>query len=425
MKIFTQFSFQTKPSFYNVFFLALLFFSWNGFSQNLLTNPGLSVASANCTGADALQDTNPDGWIKTATPDRATELQRAFHTTFVTRGPSPSGGCYFGFRAWGGAPEGIGQNVTVVGGQEYSFSFDYLIETEPTKTACTPQLEIILDGTVVATIPPPVTENVWSRPLVTFTAASSGTFLFEFFAGGSCVVTWNFVDNLDLREACNMSTISVANISPCNNNGTTGTGADDYFTADVTVAYTGPPVSGTLDLVGDGTASVAVGSLDSSTSHTFFNVQMPADGTAIDLTASFSADITCVVNNNNAGTAPVSCSVPEADLVTVKTLQSGSNTPDEGDVLVYRIEVTNNGADQATNVSLDDDLPAGVSYVSDTASAGTSYDDATGIWTIGTINTGASVILDITVTVDAGTSNDVIINDLVNPASGDQDDLLR
>ena len=110
----------------------------------------------------------------------------------------------------------------------------------------------------------------------------------------------------------------------------------------------------------------------------------------------------------------------DSDLVTVKTLQTGSATPDEGATLVYRITVTNNGAAQATNVSLDDDLPAGVSYVGDVASQG-AYVNGTGIWTIGTMDDGDVVTLDITVTVDVGTSNDTITN-TTTAANGDQDD---
>ena len=43
-----------------------------------------------------------------------------------------------------------------------------------------------------------------------------------------------------------------------------------------------------------------------------------------------------------------------ANLVTVKTLASGDATPDEGDTVTFQIQVTNNGAAQATNVSLTD-----------------------------------------------------------------------
>ena len=49
-----------------------------------------------------------------------------------------------------------------------------------------------------------------------------------------------------------------------------------------------------------------------------------------------------------------------ADLVTVKTLASGNATPLEGEVVTFEIEVTNNGTAQATNVSLIDLLPSGL-----------------------------------------------------------------
>ncbi|MCB0517514.1 MAG: IPTL-CTERM sorting domain-containing protein [Lewinellaceae bacterium] len=107
---------------------------------------------------------------------------------------------------------------------------------------------------------------------------------------------------------CSLNTIVVNNISACNNNGTPSNPADDFFTADVTVTFSNPPATGTLNLSGDGTASVAVGSLGAGT-YTFTGVQMSADGSAINLTAAFSADATCTLTNSNAGTAPGSCSV--------------------------------------------------------------------------------------------------------------------
>jgi len=90
--------------------------------------------------------------------------------------------------------------------------------------------------------------------------------------------------------------------------------------------------------------------------------------------------------------------------VTVKTLASGNPTPLEGDVVTFEIEVTNNGAAQATNVSLTDLLPAGL-----TATAGNgaitqgSYDAATGLFSIGTLNVGETAVLTLEGTVDVGT----------------------
>ena len=67
--------------------------------------------------------------------------------------------------------------------------------------------------------------------------------------------------------------------------------------------------------------------------------------------------------------------------MTVKTLASGDATPAVGDTVTFDITVTNNGAAQATNVSLVDQLPAGITLTGVTGTQGT-YDPATGIFTI-------------------------------------------
>ena len=75
-----------------------------------------------------------------------------------------------------------------------------------------------------------------------------------------------------------------------------------------------------------------------------------------------------------------------ADLVTVKTLISADATPEEGDTVTFNITVTNNGAAQATNVSLSDLLPEGLTAtaLNGGVSQG-SYDAATGLFSIGTL----------------------------------------
>ncbi len=97
-----------------------------------------------------------------------------------------------------------------------------------------------------------------------------------------------------------------------------------------------------------------------------------------------------------------------ADLVTIKSLASGNPTPGEGDTVTFRIDVTNNGPEQATGVELTDLLPAGLTHVSDTG--GGLYNSGTGVWNVGTIPTGVTVSLDITATVDAGTAGQTITN---------------
>ncbi|MBK7410140.1 MAG: IPTL-CTERM sorting domain-containing protein [Saprospirales bacterium] len=107
--------------------------------------------------------------------------------------------------------------------------------------------------------------------------------------------------------SCSVDAITAANFSDCNDGGTPANGADDTFTADVTVTFSNPPTTGTLNLSGDGSASVPVGSLGAGT-YTFVGVTMSANGGAINLTAAFSADAACSLTNGNAGTAPANCS---------------------------------------------------------------------------------------------------------------------
>ena len=111
-----------------------------------------------------------------------------------------------------------------------------------------------------------------------------------------------------------------------------------------------------------------------------------------------------------------------ADLVTVKTLASSSNTPSEGDTVTFEIEVTNNGGAQATNVSLNDLLPAGMTATvnNGTVSQGT-YDPVTGLWTIGTLADGGVATLTLEGIVDVGQGGSTITN-VTTAATGDQPD---
>ena len=107
----------------------------------------------------------------------------------------------------------------------------------------------------------------------------------------------------------------------------------------------------------------------------------------------------------------------DADLVTGKTVNNG--TPNEGDTIIYTLTLTNNGPAQATNLSITDLLPAGVTYVSDDGAG--AYVSGTGLWTIGTLNNGATATLNITATVDVGTSGSTITN-TITVVSADQTD---
>lgn len=95
------------------------------------------------------------------------------------------------------------------------------------------------------------------------------------------------------------------------------------------------------------------------------------------------------------------------DLAVIKSVND--TNPAENDTITYTIMVTNNGPVNATGVVIEDVLPAGVTYVSDTPSQG-SYSDGTGLWSVGTVNVGAFATLTLTATVDVGTAGNTITN---------------
>jgi large repetitive protein len=94
--------------------------------------------------------------------------------------------------------------------------------------------------------------------------------------------------------------------------------------------------------------------------------------------------------------ASVTVTPTVADLSVTKT--ANNPTADIGQNVIFTVTVSNAGPDAANNVALTDLLPAGLTFVSSTPSQGT-YVSATGIWTVGTINSGANATLQITATV--------------------------
>jgi len=94
--------------------------------------------------------------------------------------------------------------------------------------------------------------------------------------------------------------------------------------------------------------------------------------------------------NNNQGSATVT--PQEADLVVGKRVSNP--TPNVGDVITYTVTLANDGPNNATGVTLQDVLPAQVSYLSSTATVG-SYDPATRTWTVGSVPVGVTQMLTI------------------------------
>ena len=93
------------------------------------------------------------------------------------------------------------------------------------------------------------------------------------------------------------------------------------------------------------------------------------------------------------------------------------NAPIVGSTVTYTLTATNIGPSNATNVVVTDDLPSGVTYVSDNGGSATSESGGTVTWTIGTLAVNANPTLTIDVTVDAAGA---ITNEA--SVSGDQAD---
>src|SRR5262249_28037786 len=96
-------------------------------------------------------------------------------------------------------------------------------------------------------------------------------------------------------------------------------------------------------------------------------------------------------NNKSTSSGPLdepvtvtTASPPQADLSPTKT--GDNSSPSVSDTITFTITLTNHGPNTATDVIVSDPLPAGLLFVSATASQG-SFDHTTGIWTVGTVTT--------------------------------------
>ncbi|MGH1468387.1 MAG: beta strand repeat-containing protein, partial [Bdellovibrionales bacterium] len=125
---------------------------------------------------------------------------------------------------------------------------------------------------------------------------------------------------------------------------------------------------------------------------------------------------------NNTDTAVVT--IVGLDLALTKTVDNAN--PEEGETVVYTLNVANLSTQPATNVVITDIVPAGVTYVAASITGGTSNDDAnpdtTGLtWTFATLGAGSSINVTFSATVDVGAKATYgTITNTVNLTSLDQ-----
>ncbi len=114
-----------------------------------------------------------------------------------------------------------------------------------------------------------------------------------------------------------------------------------------------------------------------------------------DNTAIISSPVKDKNTSNNTSSITTPQVRPITDLAITKVVDN--TTADVSSTVVFTLQATNNGPSTATNVTVQDLLPTGFTFVT---AAGNGYDPTTGAWNIGTMNSGSSETLVITATVN-------------------------
>lgn len=197
-------------------------------------------------------------------------------------------------------------------------------------------------------------------------------------------------------------TLTVTNNGPLSATGVTVT---DVLPAGVT--FVSATASQGTATAAAGTVTGNLGTLAAAASATVTVIVAVASSrtTSISNTATVLAAEFDTNNANNSSTAPTAVN-QNIDLRITKT-----DAPDpvaSSGTLTYTLTVFNDGPSDATGVTVTDVLPAGVTFVSATASQGTATNAAGTITgTLGNIANGASATITVAVTVDPGTTGPI------------------
>mgnify|MGYP001627917766 FL=1 len=187
------------------------------------------------------------------------------------------------------------------------------------------------------------------------------------------------VENLSTNDATG---VVVTDVIPSGYNYVSNTGGASYNATTKTVTWT-------------------VGDLDASDTDSFtITAEVKAGGNHTN-TATVAATEPDDASGNNSDSASV---VP--DLGNAVDLQITQEVDDEepniSATVTFTITAENNGPNPATGVVSNIRIANGLQYLSATASAGTSYNSGTGVWTIGAMANAATATLEIDATVLSG-----------------------
>ncbi|MBU1674258.1 DUF11 domain-containing protein, partial [bacterium] len=178
------------------------------------------------------------------------------------------------------------------------------------------------------------------------------------------------------------------------------------------------------DLLPDGltyvTAFTSQGGYDPVTGDWDVGSLTAGESATLDLTAAVTAEEPGIITNTAAvlfaspvdpdtgnNTAQVDIDVQGLDVVLSGTVDD--DRPDVGQTVAFSITAENASTLDATNLTIQDLLPAGLTYLNAVPSRGT-YEPGSGIWAVGGLASGASCVLLLTASVDAGTGGTTLVN---------------
>lgn len=191
-----------------------------------------------------------------------------------------------------------------------------------------------------------------------------------------------------------------ADITPsaCTNVGNDADASNDTFNLNVEITGNNTGTSNSYSYTSSSnniSGSGSYGSVETDGPFVIAATSSPFSLTVVD-----SVDSNCSVTVNNL-VAPSTCSTTapaQVDLSISKTVDTA--IAQSGDALVYTLTVNNAGAIAATGIVVEDVLPPGVTYVSDTGGSDTSENNGTITWSISSLAANTDISLNITVTVD-------------------------
>ncbi|KZX17711.1 beta strand repeat-containing protein [Methanobrevibacter filiformis] len=105
------------------------------------------------------------------------------------------------------------------------------------------------------------------------------------------------------------------------------------------------------------------------------------------------------INSNNKNTVNISVNDVNISMGMVSNV-TWQNNPHYGDVVTYKITITNNGITDGHGVNITDILGDKLKFINYSTTDGSTYDKNTGIWSIDTLKAGNNVTLTITARIN-------------------------